>query len=92
MNEYSKPLHKQKFAVVDLETTGLRAETDRIIEVGIQVFTLEGPEESFSTLVNPKKKLTRFVTKLTGIEQADVEVAPIFSEIQTDIDKFIELI
>lgn len=89
MNEYSKPLHKQKFAVVDLETTGLSAETDRIIEVGIQVFTLEGPEESFSTLVNPKKKLSKFVTKLTGIEQADVEVAPMFSEIQTDIDKFI---
>ena len=89
MNEYSKPLHKQKFAVVDLETTGLRAETDRIIEVGIQVFTLDGPEESFSTLVNPKKKLTSFVTHLTGIEQADVEVAPMFSEIQTEIDKFI---
>ena len=89
MNEYSKPLHKQKFAVVDLETTGLSAETDRIIEVGIQVFTLEGPEESFSTLVNPKKKLSKFVTKLTGIEQADVEVAPMFSEIQSDIDKFI---
>ena len=61
---------------LDLETTGLDRNSDRIIDVGATKF--RGSEElgTFRSLVNPHKVLSDFIVTLTGIAQEDVDNAP----------------
>jgi DNA polymerase-3 subunit epsilon len=71
-----------RFAVVDVETTGMRARGgDRIVEVA--VVAIDGGETrvAFHSLVNPGVRLSPFVTRLTGITDAQVTGAPRFQEI-----------
>lgn len=75
------------FAIVDLETTGNAASKgDRIIEIGI-VLTKESGEviDEFSSLVYPERDIPPFISSLTGIEEADVLEAPLFSEIVEEV-------
>ena len=77
------------YVAVDLETTGLDANLDTIIEVGAVKF--QGPEVlgTFQTLVNPYRDLPPFIKKLTGIAQADVDRAPPFAAIAAELEQFI---
>lgn len=56
------------YAFVDLETTGLDRENDRITEICVVVIT-HGATTHYgkSTLVNPGRPLSPFITNLTGI-------------------------
>ena len=81
------------FVIFDLETTGLNSSPsagnmDRIIEIG--AFRMVGGEitEKFSTFVNPRRKLSEEIVKLTGIVQSDVDNAPDFEEVMPDFFKF----
>ena len=57
----------QEFVAFDLETTGLIAGSDRIIEIGAVIFK-EGKElERFQTFVDPQRKLDQKIVELTGI-------------------------
>ncbi|HEX2325588.1 MAG TPA: exonuclease domain-containing protein, partial [Chloroflexota bacterium] len=70
------PLAGAPFAVVDVETTGGRTETHRILEVA--VVCLDGGQVSqhYTSLVNPLCPVPAVVTELTGITQEMVEEAP----------------
>jgi len=70
------PLEKGRFAVVDLETTGLAAERCHILEIG--AVRIEGLErtERFSTLIRPPGRIPASITALTGIDRSQVEDAP----------------
>lgn len=75
------------FVVVDLETTGLSAKDNRIIEIGA-VKVREGlPEEIFETFVNPGCVIPKRITEVTGIDDDMVKEAPY---IETEIGRFIE--
>lgn len=66
---------------IDLETTGLNPKLDKITEIGA-VKVVEGEvTETFSTLVNPGRKLEQRIIDLTGITDADLENAPYISEV-----------
>lgn len=52
---------------LDLETTGLHAEQDSIIEVAAVKFQGQTILERFETLVNPGRSLPYRVQRLTGI-------------------------
>ena len=56
------------FCVVDLETTGMRADVDRIVEIGAA--RVEGLElgDRFERLVDPGLQLPAAVQRLTGID------------------------
>ncbi len=84
-----KPREYPVYVAVDLETTGLDANLDTIIEVGAVKF--QGPEVlgTFQTLVNPYRDLPPFIKKLTGIVQADVDRAPPFAAIAAELEQFI---
>lgn len=70
-----------KYTIVDLETTGHASSNgDRIIEVGIVVVEGDKIVKTFSSLINPEQKIPTFISKLTGIEDKDVEDAPTFLE------------
>lgn len=63
-----------QFIVFDLETTGLNAERDEVIEVGaIRVNRDSNHHEAFQTLVRPRKTIPIKITELTGITQAMAE-------------------
>ena len=74
---------------IDLETTGLSAENDRIIEVGAVKFNGAEVVETFQRLVNPGRSVPEFVTLLTGISDADLESAPAFDVIAEELSAFI---
>jgi DNA polymerase III epsilon subunit family exonuclease len=76
-----------KFAILDLETTGLEdmRPTHKIIEIGIAIYENFRLQSSYSQLVNPKLFIPFEITKLTGITQDMVRDKPTFEDIAYDI-------
>lgn len=69
------------YVMLDLETTGGNPVSDRIIEIAA-VRVEEGREVArWSTLVNPGRWVSPFITSLTGIDGAMVADAPRFEEV-----------
>ena len=68
-----------------METTGLDAEQDRIIEIAIIRFEHGEVVERYGELVNPGCEIPPEVTKITGIQQQDVTGAPRFEELASDV-------
>ncbi len=75
------------YSVVDIETTGGKTTSNRITEIAIVKTDGKKIIEKFSTLVNPHRKIDKFVIQLTGITDEMVETAPDFSEIIDKIDE-----
>lgn len=77
------------YVCIDLETTGLSPKLDKIIEIGA-VKVINGEiEDTYSTFVNPGRKLDEHVIALTHITEKDLESAPQITEIIGDIMAFI---
>lgn len=64
------------YVSIDLETTGLNPKRDRIIEIGAIKFVDGEKTESFSTFVNPARKLDQTIIDLTGIRDEELADAP----------------
>jgi DNA polymerase III subunit epsilon len=70
------------FAVVDVETTGMRAVGgDRITEVAVAVVHGERREIVFESLVNPERPIPRAIRSITNITNEMVRGAPRFAEV-----------
>jgi DNA polymerase III subunit epsilon len=70
------------FAVVDVETTGMRAwGGDRITEIAIAVVHGARREIVFESLVNPERPIPTPVVGVTGITDAMVRSAPRFADL-----------
>lgn len=76
------------YAIIDVETTGGSPSLDRVIEIAVFVFDGEKVTDSFSTLLNPKRPIDPYVTKLTGITNEMVKKSPLFEDIH---EKILEL-
>ncbi len=76
------------YAIIDVETTGGSPSSDRVIEIAVFVFDGEKITHSFSTLVNPRRPIDPYVTKLTGISNDMVKDSPLFEEVH---EKILEL-
>jgi DNA polymerase III subunit epsilon len=70
------PLEAARFAVVDLETTGLRPGRAAICEIGAVLVEGLALTATLQTLVDPGVPLPPVVTSLTGIEDRDLSGAP----------------
>lgn len=77
------PIH-EPLVFVDLETTGANFANDRIIEVGLIQVDQEGVRE-WSTLVDPGRPVSPFITGLTGIDTKMVEGAPTFEQLVPEL-------
>jgi DNA polymerase-3 subunit epsilon len=84
MSEESFPNDK-RFAIIDIETTGLRAGHEKITEIAIILHDGKQIIEEFSSLVNPERKIPYFITQLTGINDQMVSDAPKFYELARNI-------
>lgn len=64
------------WVAIDVETTGLDPQEDRIIELGAVRFSGGVPVASFGSLVNPGRPLPAAVVSLTGLTDAVLADAP----------------
>jgi DNA polymerase III subunit epsilon len=80
------PLAELRFAVVDVETTGMRARAgDRVTEVAIVHVDGARTEVAMESLVNPGIPIPPFITALTGIGDELVRDAPAFEALADEI-------
>ena len=69
---------EREYVALDLETTGLMAETDRIVEIGAVRFCGDGQEIGrFQRLVNPQRPMSPAAYAIHGLSDADLaDAAP----------------
>jgi ATP-dependent DNA helicase DinG len=74
---------------IDLETTGLQADTDSIIEVAAVKFRGTEVIEQFQTFVATTRQIPYRVQRLTGITSSDLQNAPHFDEVAPSLHAFL---
>ena len=78
------------FVALDLETTGLDANRDSIIEIGAVKFQDDEVIDTFQTFVNPGRNIPEFIQRLTGISPNQVKRAPTFNSVMDDLESFLD--
>ena len=73
------------YEIVDLETTGVKYNRDRITEVAVVLYDGEKIVDRFQSLVNPECSIPPNITQITGISNEMVADAPKFYEVAKDI-------
>ncbi|MBL0123827.1 MAG: GIY-YIG nuclease family protein [Betaproteobacteria bacterium] len=79
------PFLHERIAVIDLETTGTAATSDGITEIGIVRIERGEVVEEWSSLVNPETTIPPEIQALTGITDAMVRDAPVFSQLADEV-------
>lgn len=77
-------------AILDVETTGASAPYDRIIEIGVIRIEKNKIVRKFETLINPEVTISPFIENLTGILGRQLESAPLFSEVKSDLAELLD--
>ena len=77
------------YVALDLETTGLSATDDAIIEIGAVRFQGDHVIDRFETLVNPRRRIPAFITQMTGISNEDVADAPALAAVAPELLAFV---
>lgn len=78
------------FIAFDTETTGLKPDTDRIIEIGAVKFDKNGIIDKFETLVNPQKSIPAECTAINHITNEMIKNAPLSKDALKDFVEFIK--
>ena len=73
----------------DLETTGLDADKDAIIEIGAVKFQGGRTLDTFECLVNPQRRISPFISNLTGIRQRDLDRADTIDRVAASFISFV---
>lgn len=74
-----------KYAIIDVETTGMGIHGNRITEIAVLVHDGHKVIEAYESLVNPECTIPHSITRLTGITDYMVADAPKFYEIAKHI-------
>ncbi|HFA49021.1 MAG TPA: DNA polymerase III subunit epsilon [Bacteroidetes bacterium] len=78
------------FAIIDIETTGGRAATEKITEIAIVLHDGQKIIGQYETLINPERHIPYGITELTGITDEMVADAPKFYEVAKKIVEMTE--
>ncbi len=78
------------YAIIDIETTGGSARTEKITEIAIYLHDGNQITGEYVTLINPERNIPYFITNLTGISNEMVEDAPRFFEVAKTIVELTE--
>lgn len=73
------------YAIIDIETTGLSPNNDKITEIAIYIHDGKKVINKYSTLINPNRNIPYNITRITGITNEMVKDAPQFWEVAKDI-------
>ncbi len=79
----------QPLVVLDLESTGVWIEKDKIIEIALIKYSPDGKKETYHRKINPGILIPKHVTELTGISDQDVKDAPYFKNVAREVFQFI---
>lgn len=86
---YSEKVYKS-FVALDLETTGLNPQNDKIIEIAAIKYDNYNIIDSFHTLINPKIEIPSYITSINGISNDMVKTKPTIEQVFPKFIKFIE--
>jgi len=81
---------ERPLAFIDVETTGLRPSSDRIVELSILKIHPDGNKEYKSHRINPEIPIPADVTAIHGITDADVACEPKFQQYANSIRDFLD--
>lgn len=77
-------------AFIDLETTGLKVATDRIVEISIVKIHPDGKREIKTRRVNPEMPIPLESSEIHGIYDDDVKEEPTFKQLAKGLDQFLK--
>jgi DNA polymerase III subunit epsilon len=77
-------------AFFDLETTGIKVATDRIVEICIHRINVDGSTKTKTLRINPEVPIPPEVTAIHGITDEDVKDAPRFREVAHELAHLLE--
>lgn len=77
------------FVALDVETSGLSPDNDKIIEIGMAKILDGELIDKYSALINPKRVIPPNIVELTGITQDMLDDKPAIEELIDDILEFI---
>jgi len=81
---------RREYVALDLETTGLMAGTDRIVEIGAVRFRDSGAEVArFQRLVNPQRRMSAAAFAIHGLSDDDLADAPPAHEVLPEFLDFL---
>jgi len=83
-------MYKTPITILDFETTGLKSESERVIEVGVLRVENNEVVAQFEALINPEKPINQYVQRLTGINNDDVSSAPKFIDIADQLEEILD--
>ena len=81
---------KATFVAFDTETTGLKAEENKVVEIGAVKFNKDGIISRFSVLINPQMHMPEEAGAVNHITDDMLKDQPIFKEIAQDFLRFIQ--
>ena len=77
-------------AFIDVETTGLNTQQDRIVDLCVIKIHPNGAEETLNSVINPNIPIPIESTQVHGITDADVKGKPTFAEFAQKLIDFID--
>ncbi len=82
--------HTTEFAVMDLETTGIRRDTDRPVELAaLRLKGLRKQDEGWVSLANPERPIEKGATKVHGIDGTTVQHERQLAEVVPEFLKYL---
>lgn len=86
---------RRNYAALDVETTGLDAYNDRVVEIGIVQFSFDADgalveERNWQSLINPGIAIPASATAIHGITDFDVFASPFFREVAAELAGLLE--
>jgi DNA polymerase-3 subunit epsilon len=82
------PFEEADYCIFDFETTGISPKTEKVIEIGAVRLKNNKIVDSFSSFINPGRKIPFYITLITGITDTETENAPYFDEVFPKIKEF----
>jgi ATP-dependent DNA helicase DinG len=74
-----------KWAVLDIETTGINPLDDDIIDLGYWQFEGTSLVRKYTSLVRSQQAISPFIQKLTGITNEQLKKAPMWDKVEPDL-------
>ena len=83
----SQALHIHDYIVLDVETTGLNKQRDKIVEIAWAEYKKGEKVSEFSTLVNPEFAISPAASKINHISDSDVANSPKYADIKDRVQQ-----
>lgn len=84
------PIHELTFSVVDVETTGMSPQFNRVIDIGLVKIKNGEIVETWESLINPKQDIPQWITFYTHIKNRHVCNQPTFDFFMDKLESLLQ--